>query len=76
MLLTTIWLILLSFYYNDFISSTNFLYTSVDTIIPIQLDGKKEDKEYIMNIIKKVGLEDQLKKFPNELSGGQQQRVE
>ena len=28
-----------------------------------------------MNIIKKVGLEDQLKKFPNELSGGQQQRV-
>lgn len=44
-------------------------------ILPIQLDGKKEDKEYIMNIIKKVGLEDQLKKFPNELSGGQQQRV-
>lgn len=44
-------------------------------ILPIQLDGKKEDKEYIMNIIKKVGLEEQLKKFPNELSGGQQQRV-
>lgn len=44
-------------------------------ILPIQLDGKKEDKEYIMNIIKKVGLEDQLKKFPDELSGGQQQRV-
>ena len=44
-------------------------------ILPIQLDGKKENKEYIMNIIKKVGLEDQLKKFPNELSGGQQQRV-
>ena len=44
-------------------------------ILPIQLDGKKEDKEYIINIIKKVGLEDQLKKFPNELSGGQQQRV-
>ncbi|MDY2794152.1 MAG: ABC transporter ATP-binding protein [Peptostreptococcus porci] len=44
-------------------------------ILPIQLDGKKEDKKYIMDIIKKVGLEDQLKKFPNELSGGQQQRV-
>ena len=44
-------------------------------ILPIQLDGKKEDKEYIMDIAKKVGLEDQLKKFPNELSGGQQQRV-
>ena len=44
-------------------------------ILPIQLDGKKEDKKYIMDIIKKVGLENQLKKFPNELSGGQQQRV-
>ncbi|MDY6232413.1 ABC transporter ATP-binding protein [Peptostreptococcus porci] len=44
-------------------------------VLPIKLDGKKENKEYIMNIIKKVGLEDQLKKFPNELSGGQQQRV-
>lgn len=44
-------------------------------ILPIQLDGKKEDKEYINNIIAKVGLEDQVKKFPNELSGGQQQRV-
>ena len=44
-------------------------------ILPIQLDGKKEDREYIMAIVKKVGLEDQLKKFPNELSGGQQQRV-
>ena len=44
-------------------------------ILPIQLDGKKEDKEYIMDIVEKVGLEDQLKKFPNELSGGQQQRV-
>ena len=44
-------------------------------ILPIQLDGKKEDKEYIMDIVKKVGLEDQLRKFPNELSGGQQQRV-
>ena len=27
------------------------------------------------DIIKKLGLENQIKKFPNELSGGQQQRV-
>lgn len=44
-------------------------------VLPIHLDGKKEDKEYIMGIIERVGLVDQLKKFPNELSGGQQQRV-
>lgn len=37
--------------------------------------GKKPDEEYINRIIEKVGLESQLKKFPNELSGGQQQRV-
>ena len=43
--------------------------------MPVQIDGKKEDKEYIMSVVKKVGLEDQLKKFPNELSGGQQQSV-
>ena len=44
-------------------------------VLPVQLDGKKEDKEYILRLVEKVGLSDQLKKFPNELSGGQQQRV-
>ena len=44
-------------------------------VLPVQLDGKKEDKEYIQSIIKRVGLENQVKKFPNQLSGGQQQRV-
>lgn len=44
-------------------------------VLPIHLDGKKEDKEYINTLIEKMGLADQIKKFPNELSGGQQQRV-
>ena len=44
-------------------------------ILPVSLDGKKPDEEYINRIIDKVGLESQLKKFPNELSGVQQQRV-
>ncbi len=44
-------------------------------VLPVQLDGKKEDKEYILKLVERVGLSDQLKKFPNELSGGQQQRV-
>lgn len=44
-------------------------------ILPIELDGKKEDKEYIKRIIRRVGIEDQIKKYPNQLSGGQQQRV-
>ncbi|TQQ84553.1 ABC transporter ATP-binding protein [Peptacetobacter hominis] len=43
--------------------------------LPILLDGKKPDKIYIDSIVKAIGLEEQVKKFPNELSGGQQQRV-
>ena len=44
-------------------------------VLPILLDGSKEDPIYIDSIIKNMGLEEQVKKFPNELSGGQQQRV-
>ncbi|HBH1339402.1 TPA: ABC transporter ATP-binding protein [Clostridioides difficile] len=44
-------------------------------VLPVLLDGKKEDKEYIMRLINNLGIEEQIKKYPNELSGGQQQRV-
>ncbi|HBF4082176.1 ABC transporter ATP-binding protein [Clostridioides difficile] len=44
-------------------------------VLPVLLDGKKEDKEYVMRLINKLGIEKQIKKYPNELSGGQQQRV-
>lgn len=44
-------------------------------VLPISLSGKKVDKNYIDDLIDKLGLKSQVKKFPNELSGGQQQRV-
>ena len=44
-------------------------------ILPIKLDGKKEDENYINHLIEKLGILNQINKFPNELSGGQQQRV-
>ena len=44
-------------------------------ILPVSLSGVKVDKEYIDDLINKLGLKSQVKKFPNELSGGQQQRV-
>lgn len=44
-------------------------------VLPVSLDGKKEDKEYVMGLINKLGIEKQINKYPNELSGGQQQRV-
>ncbi|MCR1955266.1 ABC transporter ATP-binding protein [Clostridioides mangenotii] len=44
-------------------------------VLSVSLSGKKVDKDYIEDLIIKLGLESQIKKFPNELSGGQQQRV-
>ncbi len=44
-------------------------------ILPIGLDGKKADNEYVMEIIRRIGMEDKLQALPNTLSGGQQQRV-
>lgn len=44
-------------------------------VLPVSLDDKKEDEKYVNELIKKLGIESQVRKFPNELSGGQQQRV-
>ena len=42
--------------------------------MPVLLDHKKPDKEYIDHIIGLLGLSDRRKHLPNQLSGGQQQR--
>lgn len=44
-------------------------------ILPLQLDGREEDKEYIEDIISILGLQDKKFAYIDELSGGQQQRV-
>ncbi|MBQ8568149.1 MAG: ABC transporter ATP-binding protein [Oscillospiraceae bacterium] len=44
-------------------------------VLPIQLDGKEPDSEYIDRIINTLGLSEKLSNLPNNLSGGQQQRV-
>ncbi len=44
-------------------------------ILPISIDNKKIDIDYINKIVDILGIKEQLNKFPNELSGGQQQRV-
>ena len=43
--------------------------------MPVLLDGKKPDKEYIDHVIEMLGLSDRVKHLPNQLSGGQQQRT-
>jgi len=44
-------------------------------IFPITLDDRKPDKNFIMQVVRLLGLEKKLDSLPNNLSGGQQQRV-
>lgn len=44
-------------------------------ILPILLDGRKVDCDYLNELINILGLEKRLNHLPNELSGGEQQRV-
>ena len=43
--------------------------------MPVLLDHKKPDREYIDHIIDLLGLSDRRRHLPNQLSGGQQQRT-
>ena len=42
--------------------------------MPVLLDHRKPDKEYIDHIIELLGLSERRRHLPNQLSGGQQQR--
>lgn len=44
-------------------------------ILPIMLDKKKPDEEYINKVIDILGIRDRLEHLPSALSGGQQQRI-
>ena len=43
--------------------------------IPVRLDGKQMDREYLAKLLKILGLEERKYHLPEELSGGQKQRV-
>lgn len=44
-------------------------------VLPVELDGRSVDKQYLEKIVSVLGLEDKLERKPNKLSGGQQQRA-
>lgn len=44
-------------------------------VLPLRLDGLKEDSLFIQEIIQVLQLDDKLDRMPETLSGGQQQRV-
>ena len=44
-------------------------------LLPLLLDNKKADKEYLKEILSILGIEGKLDRYPKQLSGGEQQRV-
>lgn len=44
-------------------------------LLPVMLDGKKPDEEYLNKLIDILGIRDRLEHLPSALSGGQQQRI-
>ncbi len=46
-----------------------------NVVLPLGLDNRKPDEDYIRDILETLGLSDKLRRLPNTLSGGQQQRV-
>ena len=46
-----------------------------NVILPVELDGRKVDVEYVDGILELLGLAEKRKALPGTLSGGQQQRA-
>ena len=44
-------------------------------LLPVMLDNKKPDEEYLNKVIDMLGIRDRLEHLPSALSGGQQQRI-
>ena len=44
-------------------------------MLPIGLDGREIDENFVKDIIKTLGIEGKMQNLPYTLSGGQQQRV-
>lgn len=43
--------------------------------LPVLMDGREANQEFLTELVATLGLEGKEKKLPNELSGGQQQRT-
>lgn len=46
-----------------------------NVILPVELDGRKVDEEYVDGILELLGLTEKREALPGTLSGGQQQRA-
>ncbi|MEG2246677.1 MAG: ABC transporter ATP-binding protein [Peptostreptococcaceae bacterium] len=60
------------FQYYNLIPSLNVW---ENIVLPIGLDNKDVDKDFVNDVVNTLGLESKKESLPNTLSGGQQQRV-
>ena len=44
-------------------------------LLPLSLDNKEADRDYLDALLRELGLEERRTHYPHQLSGGQQQRV-
>ena len=64
----------LGYIFQDF-NLIPILTAEENIIMPLLLDGKKQDKMKLRELAGFLGIENRLKHLPGELSGGQRQRV-
>lgn len=66
----------ISFIFQNYELMRNYtLYENIEIPLLAKNIKKKERKEMIFDITKKLGIDSLLKKYPYQISGGQQQRV-
>lgn len=64
----------LGYVYQDYNLMPEF--TAYENIaLPLRMDGKRENREEILELLDTLGIGDCEKKFSQEMSGGEQQRV-
>jgi putative ABC transport system ATP-binding protein len=59
----------------QFFNLLPMLTAEANIVLPLSIAGETPDKEWVDDVIAKVGLEDRRRHRPSELSGCQQQRV-
>jgi putative ABC transport system ATP-binding protein len=59
----------------QFFNLLPMLTAEANVVLPLSIAGETPDKEWVDEVIAKVGLEARRRHRPSELSGGQQQRV-
>jgi putative ABC transport system ATP-binding protein len=59
----------------QFFNLLPMLTAAENIVLPLKLAGVRPDRQWLDELVEKVGLSDRLGHRPSELSGGQQQRV-